>query len=192
MTQYNKSLFEKEHKSYYTEQDIDVSDEYRTVVNVGKILEIDDNDMVEIDVSKAFTKAFSNITKIPIFNEFDNFIPYDNSKFQDYNLYIVEVDELTLLFNKKFNLCYGYFLKKLDLTNLKIVAYKQPSFIKDVNYTTIINDLYKTEISQNKEEDKYIKKLISNVNSGLLEKSYNKKTKLFYLWYYWRGYTLSK
>ena len=110
MTQYNKSLFKKEPKSYYTEQDIDVLDEYRTVVNVGQILDVDDNDMVEIDVSKAFTKAFSKITKIPIFNEFDNFMPYDNSKFQDYNLYIVEVDELTLLFNKKFNLCYGYFL----------------------------------------------------------------------------------
>jgi hypothetical protein len=180
MTKYNKQLFKKEHKSYYTEQDIDILDEYRTVVNVGKILPIDeDEDMVEIDVTKAFTKAFTNINKIPIFNEFDNFIPYDNSKIQDYNLYIIEVDDLTLLFNKKFNLCYGYFLNKLKSKNIKIIAYKQPSFIKDVNYKSIIDDLYKTEISQNQEEDKYIKKLISNVNSGLLEKSYNKKQNCF-------------
>ena len=145
-----------------------------------KILPIDeDEDMVEIDVAGAFAKAFTNINKIPIFNEFDNFSPYDNSKIQDYNLYIIEVDDLTLFFNKKFNLCYGCFLNKLKLENMKIVAYKQPSFIKDVNYKSIIDDLYKIEISQDPEEDKHIKKLISNVNSGLLEKSYNKKQNCF-------------
>ena len=171
MTKYNKQLFKKEHKSYYTEQDIDVLDEYRTVVNVGKILPIDeDEDMVEIDVTKAFTKAFTNISKIPIFNEFDNFPPYDNSKIQDDNLYIIEVNKLTLFFNKRFNLCYGSFLNKLKIKNVKIVAYKQPSFIRDVNYKNIIDDLYKTEISQNHEEDKYIKKIFGNVNSGVLEK----------------------
>ena len=56
--------------------------------------------MVEIDVTKAFTKAFTNISKIPIFNEFDNFIIYDNSKIQDYNLYIIEVNDLTIFLKK--------------------------------------------------------------------------------------------
>ena len=76
-------------------------------------IDADDN-MVEIDVTKAFTKACINKTKIPIFNESDNFTPYDNSKIQDCNLYIIEVNKLTLsFFYKKFNLCYGSFLSKL-------------------------------------------------------------------------------
>ena len=44
----------------------------------------------------------------------------------------------------------------------------------------MINDLYKTEISQSQEEEEYIKKLISNVNSGLLENhTIKNKTVLF-------------
>ena len=40
MTKYSQQLFKKkEHKSYYTEQDIDILDEYRTVVNVGKLFQ---------------------------------------------------------------------------------------------------------------------------------------------------------
>ena len=41
---------------------------------------------------------------------------------------------------------------------MQIVAYKQPSYIKDVNYKSFIDDLYKIEISQDPEEDKHIKK----------------------------------
>ena len=43
-----------------------------------------------------------------------------------------------------------------------------------VNYDKIIEELYNEHISDDKDIDTYIKKLIGNVNFGLLEKSYNK------------------
>ena len=59
-------------------------------------------------------------------------------------------------FYKSYNLCYGLFLKYFK--NIDIIAVKTPSFIKEVNYSDIIDTLYNTEISNNKYEDTFIKK----------------------------------
>jgi len=58
--------------------------------------------------------------------------------------------------------------------NITIISYKEPSNIKEVNYDKIIEELYNDHISDDKDIDTNIKKLIGNVNFGLLEKSYNK------------------
>ena len=65
--------------------------------------------------------------------------------------------------------------------DVEILAFKQPSFIKSINTKDIIDTLWDTEISNDLEEDKGIKKLIANVNFGLLEKSNNKvqKSKIY-------------
>ena len=150
-----------------------ILDEYRTSANVGMITEvINHSNMIELDISKAFTSAFLKIKTIPIFNEFDQFIPYDNSNIEDYNLYIVQTSVSDLFLNKTYNLCYGLFLK--ELKNITIISYKEPSNLKEVNYDKIIEELYNEHISDDKDIDTYIKKLIGNVNFGLLEKSYNK------------------
>ena len=78
MNKFNNALFKSEHKSYYSKQDIDILDEYWTVVPIGLFKEVDVEDSVEIDVSKAFTHAFSQIVEIPIFNAFDSFTIYNN------------------------------------------------------------------------------------------------------------------
>ena len=80
-----------------------------------------------------------------------------------------------LFFNKKYNLVYGKFLKEFINENkthkINILYYKQPSFIHKVEYTNIINELLQTTIDEHDEAlDKLIKKLIANVNFGLLEK----------------------
>jgi hypothetical protein len=59
---------------------------------------------------------------------------------------------------------------------MNVVAVKQPSFIKDVDYATLVKTLYETKISDNAQKDVYIKKLIANVNIGMLEKCSNKKS----------------
>ena len=52
-----------------------------------------------------------------------------------------------------------------------ILYYKEPSFIRNVDYKGIVGELWNTTIDENdKDEDKYIKQLIGNVNYGLLEK----------------------
>ena len=104
MNKFNNALFKSEHKSYYSKQDIDILDEYRTVVPIGLFTEVVD-DLVEIDVSKAFTYAFSQIVEIPIFNEFDSFTIYNNEPISLNNLYIVKVESGN--FFKKIKLIYA-------------------------------------------------------------------------------------
>ena len=133
--------------------------------------------LVEIDVSKAYTSAFKQITEVPVFNEFDNFRIYRNEDLLDYNLYIIKSDKLDLFCNKQYNLCYGKFLK--SLSNYQIIGFKRPSFIKKVDYKTISDELWDTEISSIPAEDTHIKKLIGNVNYGLLEKGQNNRIQSF-------------
>ena len=47
-----------------------------------------------------------------MFNEFDLFKPYKGEELSDHCLYIVKATEHNAFFNKRFNLCYGLFLKK--------------------------------------------------------------------------------
>jgi len=178
MTILNELIFKKEHKRFYTNQDIYILDEYRSVTPTGTFCECLCDDLVEVDITKAFSAAFSYITKIPIFNTFDIFKSYDNQLIKPLNLYIVFAKNPNLFMNKQFNLIYGTFLEQVK-EDVEILYYKEPSFIKTVNYSEILKTLYDTHISDNKTEDIYLKKLIANVNIGLLEKGTNRDQKTF-------------
>ena len=73
---------------------------------------------------------------------------------------------------------YGKYLKHF-IDDVDILEYKDPSMIRDVKYSEIVNTLLDTTLSDNEEEDKYIKKTISNVNCGLLEKGVNKSQRSY-------------
>ena len=65
---------------------------------------------------------------------------------------------------------------------IEIIEYKSPSFIKSVNYKQIVDSLFKLYfVSDNQEIENTVKKLVANVNYGLLEKSNNTKTTKLYL-----------
>ena len=225
MFKMNKSIFNENHKSYYTDTDIEILDECRTIVPAGLINnpEVEKNvadapqgfcrSVAEIDINKAFTKAFTSIKKIPIFRQFDiwrqwssernvNDMPSltqqscessdlsdltqqscESSDLSDLTLYMVKVANANIMFNKKHNLIYGKFLKKLIEKGVKcdILYYKQPSHIHKVDYKQIIDDLWAEQISADEQEDRRIKKTIANINFGLLEKSRNKgqKSRMF-------------
>ena len=66
-------LFLKSHLSYHTAKDLEVLDSYRTKPICGNLLKHPSKNVIEIDVSKAYTSAFCDIAEIPIFNEFDAF-----------------------------------------------------------------------------------------------------------------------
>ena len=181
----NKSIFNEKHKSYYTDVDIDILNECRTIVPSGMISgkpEVEKN-VAEIDINKAFTKAFTSIKKIPIFRQFDIWRKWSNTLNIDdmpsLTLHMVEVANANIMFNKKHNLIYGKILKKLLKKGVKcnILYYKQPSYIHKVDYEQIIDDLWAEQISADEQEDKRIKKTIANINFGLLEKSHNKGQK---------------
>ena len=175
---FNKKLFSSSHMSQYDDVDIEILDECRTVVPLGYLEKnIDVNELVEIDRSKAFTWAFNQISKIPIFNAFDSWKAWDGTldinRLSSLTLYKVEVLKGNMFFNKKFNIIYGKFLRKMDLTNIKIIYYKIPSYIHKVNYKSIVNELWDTQLGDDEDDDKQIKKKIANINFGMLEKSNN-------------------
>jgi hypothetical protein len=103
--------------------------------------------MVEIDVTKAYTSALGSITEIPIFNEFDAFVPYDGSAIQPLNLYVVR-SKGHALDTSSHSLLYGKYLDGQD-----ILACKVPSFIKKVDYHEAIDELFKMRISQDSNKD---------------------------------------
>ena len=178
MFNFNKKLFSSSHMSQYDDVDIEILDECRTVVPLGYLdKNIDVNELVEIDRSKAFTWAFNQITKIPIFNAFDSWKAWDGTldinKLSSLTLYKVEVLKGNMFFNKKFNIIYGKFLRKMDLSNIKIIYYKIPSYIHKVNYKSIVDELWETQLGDDEDDDKQIKKKIANINFGMLEKSNN-------------------
>ena len=104
---------------------------------------------------------------------------YDNEKIKDEYLYIVEVSEFNMFLNKKINLRYGYFVKRfVDINHpLTIKAVKKPRITKKVVYKDIVNNLWKTQISDDPDEDNILKKQTANTNFGMLEKSFNKTSK---------------
>ena len=178
MFYFKKKLFSQSHMSYYDDVDLQILDECRTTVPMGYLHEtVDEKKLVEIDRTKAFTWAFNKIRRIPVFNAFDSWKHWDDTldinKLSSLTLYKVQVKSANIFFNKKYNLIYGKFLRKMDLSEIKIIYYKQPSFIHKVNYKKIVDELWETPLGSNEDEDKQIKKTIANVNFGMLEKSKN-------------------
>ena len=168
MFNFNKSIFSDAHKSKYDTIDISILDECRTIVPQGYFNKIDKTkDLIEIDRTKAFTWAFKQIKRIPKFNEFDVWKPMtediDIKQLSSLTLYMVEVYDGNVFFNKKINLVYGKFLRKMvkEDIELKILYYKQPSHIHRVDYNKVVNELWDTYISDDKDEDKQIKKKIA-------------------------------
>ena len=182
MAHCNNQIFRMDHKSYYNKQDMDILNEYRTIANVGFLHKVENAfGLVEIDISKAYTKAFMRIKAVPVFNEFDVFRPYpEGQPLEDLSLYIVKGKEAgKLFFNKTINLCYGMFLKRLPHDQLEIVAVKKPSMIRKTTYKSIVEDLYMSFVSADDDEDVTLKKQVANTNFGLLERHINKNHKSY-------------
>ena len=186
MFDFNSKVFSESHKSDYSELDVTILDECRTVVPSGYFdKNVDVKTLCEIDRTKAFTWAFTQIKEIPVFSEFDDWkhgdtlLPngnnWDNTKIEDLNLYMVQISSSNIFFNKKYNLVYGKFLKKLieNKTDLNIICYKKPYYIHKVNYSDVVDELNQTFLSDDIEEDKSNKKRIANITFGMLEKSNN-------------------
>ena len=177
MFKFHKKLFTENHKSYYTDLDVEILDECRTIVPYGRLKHlIKDTELCSIDKRKAFSKSASDIVKVPVFNEFDVWKPYgdksDVNKYGYYTLYLVKACQGNIFFNKKLNLVYGKDLKQLISRGVvvKILFYKKPSHLHKVKYKRAIDDLYRANMSDDKEEDNKIKKTLANIAFGLLEK----------------------
>ena len=172
MFNFNKTMFKENHKSKYSEVDVKILDECRTIVPNGYFnQDVKMKHLREVDENKAFTNAGGKIKDIPVFNEFDIWKKYmgeNINKLHCLTLYLVEVDKGNIFFNKKFDLVYGKFLMKLlnKHVEIKIHYYKQPSKIMKVNYKKIIDALWKAKISEDEIIDKQCKKTLLILTLG--------------------------
>ena len=183
MFDFNKGLFNPLHKSYYNQEDFDIYEQTKTIVASGTFYRDEDipKNIVEADISKAFTGSLIDISEVPVFNQFDKWKVYkdvDYNELSDYTLYFIRAGwDTKIMFNKRFNLVYGKYLKQLNTRGIEILYYKVPSFIHRVSYKELIEELWSKNISSDDHLDKLIKKLIANVNIGLLERTCSKDQK---------------
>ena len=185
MFHFNKSLFNPLHKSFYNKVDLEIYHEAKTIPPAGLFTDKGSipKNLTEIDITKAYTSRLVGITQVPVFNQFDVWKNYLKemgfNTMSDYTLFFVEdcshngivKPNTFVMFNKRYNLIYGKYLKQIDTNKLNILYYKTPSFIHEVNYNDYVKELWNKNISDEEELDKLIKKLIVNVNIGLLEKT---------------------
>ncbi len=67
---------------------------------------------------------------------------------------------------------YGRYLKPCVVPQ----SFKQPSFIKKVNYKELVKELFAFPISGNAQVEVYLTKFIANVNIGFLEKGMSRRS----------------
>ena len=139
----HNSVFKLAYRSSHSSTNIDILNNCRTTAVVAQLMDctlLVSSKLVEIDKSKAHTEAFTKITKIPVFNEFDRFKEYEGEELEYYTLYIVSIDNPELLFDKNSSQIYGFILKQYTKP-IKILSYMRPCKIIDVNFKELIDNL---------------------------------------------------
>ena len=107
---YNKfygSILKEKHLSFYSNEDVLMLDENRTAVPFGRLRNSCEEDLIDIDIGKAFSAAFGSSEKIQIFNEFDIWEVYlPNTTISDFTLYTVYTSKPNLFLNTTYDLVY--------------------------------------------------------------------------------------
>jgi len=180
--EFNKILINNDYISEYHPTTIDIEDKYKIVPCNGYFYDDRKTGVFDaIDENNAYPACLMSMDKVPVFHYFDIYQPYDNHEIEDYTYYFISIEskakEITILFNEKYSLSYGFVLKDLDSSYYKILQFKRPSTIKDVSFQEAITNLF----TNSNITDKKVKKDIANRNIGLLGKIYNQKqlTKTF-------------
>jgi len=128
--EYNKfsnEIMKREYLSEYHPQVLKIEDEYR-IRPISGCFEYTSKMLTGVDENSAYPHSLSMIDKIPVYNYFDVYQPYDNHAIEDYTCYLIEVLENTnrasIMFHEKFTRTYGYALKMIDI-KYKIISYKR-------------------------------------------------------------------
>jgi 5-methylcytosine-specific restriction endonuclease McrA len=133
--------------------------------------------LMGVDMRKAYTSCLKSINKVPVFGYFDRYQVYDNHEIEDLTMYIIEhiaKDDKTIILSRETtSRMFGFKLK--SLIDYKIIYFRRPSNINEVDYSKPIDELYATDLSTEH------KKFIVNKTTGLLEKFVNNRsiTRLF-------------
>lgn len=165
------SIIRKEYLSDSHSSVMEIEDQYKIKPIMGYFDKFDTKTYNTIDENKAYTECLQSIKQIPIFNYFDVYSIYTNEPIEDLTYYIIEVLETskraTILFGSTISRTFGYILKQTDIKH-KIIYYRRPLNIEEVNFKIPVSELYNANIKTE------MKKAIANITIGLLEKKTNK------------------
>ena len=173
-----ESIIKPDLLSTYHETVLTIETEYKITPTNGYFIETK-GAVNGLDQRKAYTSSLKEISVIPVFSYFDVYRDYKNEPIEDFTYYIVECLEFTeqasLIFSNTINRLYGFVLKAVTL-KYKIISYRKPFKLEDVDYNQAITELY-----SNDKIDTDKKKYIVNKLTGLLElrKNKNHQTKFF-------------
>ena len=108
--------------------------------------------LLSIDRNKAYTSNLYDMDYVPVFNEFDNFVEYDEHPVEDYTYYLVELDEcdgmeLRILTSKSVSLFPGCILKNCGL-KFKVMLYLRPSILHESNTKEKNAEMYESPLSE--------------------------------------------
>lgn len=183
------SIVKKEYLSDYHPSVIEIDNYYKINNVCGHFGELDYKPYDGLDENKAYTQCLMSIKKIPIFNYFDVYRKYNDEPIEDLSQYIIEVLSYTprtaIIFPQKYTKTFGYILKQVDI-KFKILYVRKPLNIEDVDFEKPVQELFDIYDDDFKDEfglydlfklDKIstqMKKAISNITTGLLEKKINR------------------
>ena len=166
-----QGLIYDELKSEMNDKVIEIEDCYKINVVSGYFIQ-SDLMLNGLDCKKSYSSLLRDINKVPVFRYFDNYVKYDNSEINEFSYYIVkcldDTDRSNIIFSDRYSRVYGFVLKQIDM-NYEVLYERRPSKIEVVDYKTVVDNVYDTEL------DDSDKKYIINKTTGLLELKYNKR-----------------
>jgi hypothetical protein len=183
------SIVKKEYLSDYHPSVIEIDNIYKINNVCGYFDDYDTKPYDGLDENKAYTQCLMNIKQIPIFNYFDVYKVYNNEPIEDLSQYIIEVLSYTprtaIIFSQKYTKTFGYVLKQVDI-KFKILYVRKPLNIEDVDFEKPVKELFDIDneviegdmglydLFRLDKISTQMKKAISNITTGLLEKKINK------------------
>lgn len=131
-----------------------------------------------VDIVRAYTKNLLEIDNIPVFNELDDFSPYDG-EIEDDNFYIIQNQgsdiETWFIANREWNMISGYVLRESGLSDSVKIHYQlKPSRLEKNPTRKLIKELYESSLPDS------LKKFVVNMTIGLMNKKYNQAEKAIY------------
>ena len=180
------NIFKREYLQFQHENTLMIDNYYSNSAISGYLNDYDKNKSYDgIDIRKCYTYCMQLIRFIGIFDYFDVYKRYNGEGLEPFNKYIIELlsqDELSCIMfpgNNIYNRCYGFKLIVLsNIIKFRIIYVQKPSSIIEVDFKKHIDDVYNTKIDNDNDVDLSLKKQLINVPTGILEKRYNKKSKV--------------
>jgi hypothetical protein len=177
-TLFQSTVINKYHLSEFTPQVEEVFNKCNITICAGATIDGNDNiplnEICNIDFKKFYATSLRDLPYIPVISPFDNFLKCEPSyKAINDELYIVQINELNFIYNKRYTLMYGWeYLKVMNNINCSLFAKIKLITCDIKTVKESLNHLFSKAID---EVDETLIKGIVNKSIGKTGKKMNRK-----------------